>query len=71
MGAELKRLFADAPINKILTIKDFGHRHCRHRSAAFWRAGGVCQEGAERTNLDGEMYTTRIRKASRTARFSM
>ena len=43
MGKELKRLFADAPINKILTI-EASHRHRRRGGTAFQRAGGVREE---------------------------
>lgn len=47
MGAELKRLFADAPINKILTIEASGIGIAAIVAQHFGRAGGVCQEGAE------------------------
>ena len=43
MGKELKRLFADAPINKILTI-ELRYRHRRRGGTAFQRAGGVREE---------------------------
>lgn len=44
MGKELKRLFADAPINKIPHHRGVGHRHRRRGGAAFRRAGGVREE---------------------------
>ena len=59
MGAELKRLFADAPINKILTIEASGIGIAAIVAQHF----GVPVVFAKKTqsiNLDGEMYTTRI-----------
>ena len=47
MGKEFKRLFADCPINKILTIEASGIRHRLHCGAAFSCAGGVCKKNAE------------------------
>ena len=59
MGAELKRLFADAPINKILTIEASGIGIAAIVAQHF---GGpvVFAKKAQSINLDGEMYTTRI-----------
>ena len=47
MGEEFRRLFADCPVNKILTIEEFG-------------CPVVFAKKAQSVNLDGEMYTTKI-----------
>ncbi|MFR4805211.1 MAG: hypothetical protein ACLT98_18965 [Eggerthellaceae bacterium] len=64
MGAELKRLFADAPINKILTIEASGIGIAaivaQHLALVFARR--------HRASTDGDVR--RASKASRTARFS-
>ena len=44
MGKEWKRLFADEPINKILTIEASGIGIACRGGTAFQRAGGVRQE---------------------------
>lgn len=59
MGAEFKRLFADAPITKILTIEASGIGIAcvvaRHFGVPV-----VFAKKAQSINLDGEMYATRI-----------
>lgn len=59
MGAEFKRLFADAPINKILTIEASGIGIAcvvaRHFGVPV-----VFAKKAQSINLDGEMLCTRI-----------
>ena len=59
MGAELKRLFADAPINKILTIEVSGIGIAAIVAQHFG-VPVVFAKKAQSINLDGEMYTTRI-----------
>ncbi len=59
MGAELKRLFADAPINKILTIEASGIGIAAIVAQHFG-VPVVFVKKAQSINLDGEMYTTRI-----------
>lgn len=59
MGAELKRLFADAPINKILTIEASGIGIAAIVAQHFG-VSVVFAKKAQSINLDGEMYTTRI-----------
>lgn len=59
MGAELKRLFADAPINKILTIEASGIGIAAIVAQHF-DVPVVFAKKAQSINLDGEMYTTRI-----------
>nr|WP_253288270.1 MULTISPECIES: xanthine phosphoribosyltransferase [Paraeggerthella] len=59
MGAEFKRLFADAPVTKILTIEASGIGIAcvvaRHFGVPV-----VFAKKAQSINLDGEMYTTCI-----------
>lgn len=59
MGEEFKRLFADAPITKILTIEASGIGIAcvvaRHFGVPV-----VFAKKAQSINLDGEMFTTRI-----------
>lgn len=59
MGAELKRLFADAPINKILTIEASGIGIAAIVAQHFG-VPVVFAKKAQSINLDGEMYSTRI-----------
>ena len=35
IGKEFKRLYGDCGVNKILTIRSLGHRHCVHHRAVF------------------------------------
>lgn len=59
MGLEWKRLFADKPINKILTIEASGigiacvAAECFHVPVVFAKK-------AQSINLDGEMYTSKV-----------
>ncbi len=59
MGMEWKRLFADKPINKILTIEASGigiacvAAECFHVPVVFAKK-------AQSINLDGEMYTSKV-----------
>ena len=59
MGKEFKRLFADKPINKILTIEASGiGLACV--IAQHFDVPVVFAKKAKSINLDGEMYTTKI-----------
>ena len=59
MGKEFKRLFADKPINKILTIEASGiGLACI--IAQHFDVPVVFAKKAKSINLDGEMYTTKI-----------
>ena len=60
MGAEFKRLFADAPINKILTIEASGIGIAAIVARHFDNAPVVFAKKSQSINLDGDMYTTRI-----------
>lgn len=60
MGAEFKRLFADAPINKILTIEASGIGIACMAARHFDNAPVVFAKKAQSINLDGEMYCTHI-----------
>lgn len=60
MGAELKRLFADAPINKILTIEASGIGIAAIVARHFNNAPVVFAKKSQSINLDGDMLTTRI-----------
>ena len=59
MGVEFKRLFADAPVNKILTIEASGIGIAAV-AALHFNVPVVFAKKAQSINLDGEMYTTRI-----------
>lgn len=59
MGREWKRLFADRPINKILTIEASGIGIACIAAAEFG-VPVVFAKKAQSINLDGEMYSTRI-----------
>ena len=60
MGKELKRLFADAPINKILTIEASGIGIACVAARHFGDAPVVFAKKAQSINLDGEQYATTI-----------
>ena len=60
MGAEWARLFADAPINKILTIEASGIGLACMASRHFGNAPVVFAKKAQSINLDGEQYSTTI-----------
>lgn len=60
MGAEWARLFADAPINKILTIEASGIGIACTASRHFDNAPVVFAKKAQSINLDGEQYATTI-----------
>lgn len=64
MGKEFKRLFADAPVTKILTIEASGIGIAcvvaRHFGVPV-----VFAKKAQSINLDGEMYSTRIQSYTR------
>ena len=47
MGKEFKRLFADKPINKILTIEASGIGIACCSSTAFWCSCCVCKKDTE------------------------
>ena len=59
MGAEFKRLFADKPITKILTIEASGIGIAAVVAQHF-QVPVVFAKKAQSVNLDGEMYTTKI-----------
>ena len=59
MGKEFKRLFADKPITKILTIEASGIG-IACIVAQHFHVPVVFAKKAKSINLDGEMYTTKI-----------
>lgn len=59
MGAEFKRLFADKPINKILTIEASGIG-IACVVAQHFKVPVVFAKKTQSINLDGEMYTAKI-----------
>ena len=59
MGKELKRLFADAPINKILTIEASGIGIAAVVAQHF-DVPVVFAKKSQSINLDGEVYSTKI-----------
>ena len=59
MGAEFKRLFADKPINKILTIEASGIG-IACVAAQHFKVPVVFAKKTHSINLDGEMYTAKI-----------
>ena len=59
MGKEFKRLFADRPVNKILTIEASGIG-IACIVAQHFHVPVVFAKKAKSINLDGEMYTTKI-----------
>ena len=59
MGKEFKRLFADRPVNKILTIEASGIG-IACIVAQHFNVPVVFAKKAKSINLDGEMYTTKI-----------
>lgn len=60
MGKEFKRLFADVPVNKILTIEASGIGIACVVAQHFDNAPVVFAKKTESINLDGEMYTTKV-----------
>lgn len=59
MGKEFKRLFADAPINKILTIEASGIG-IACIAAQYFEVPVVFAKKSESVNLDGEMYRAKV-----------
>jgi len=59
LGKEFKRLFADKPINKILTIEASGIGIAAI-AALHFNCPMVFAKKAQSINLDGEMYTTKV-----------
>ena len=59
MGKEWKRLFADAPINKILTIEASGIGIAAVAAQRF-NVPVVFAKKSQSINLDGDMYSTKI-----------
>ncbi len=59
MGEEFKRLFADRPVNKILTIEASGIG-IAVVAAQHFHVPVVFAKKAQSVNLDGEIYTTKI-----------
>lgn len=59
MGREWKRLFADAPINKILTIEASGIGIACVAAQAF-RVPVVFAKKAQSINIDGEVYASKV-----------
>lgn len=60
MGAEFARLFADAPVNKILTIEASGIGIACLVARHFGNVPVVFAKKAQSINLDGEQYATTI-----------
>ena len=59
MGAEWARLFADAPINKILTIEASGIA-IACMTARHFNVPVVFAKKAKSKNIDGEVYTSKV-----------
>ena len=59
MGEEFKRLFADRPINKILTIEASGIGIAAI-TAQHFNVPVVFAKKAQSVNLDGTMYVTKV-----------
>ena len=59
MGEEFRRLFAERPVNKILTIEASGIG-IAVIAAQHFHVPVVFAKKAQSVNLDGEMYTTKI-----------
>ena len=59
MGAEFKRLYADAPINKILTIEASGIG-IACVAAQYFHVPVVFAKKSESKNLDGDVYTSAV-----------
>lgn len=59
MGEEFRRLFADRPVNKILTIEASGIG-IAVITAQHFHVPVVFAKKAQSVNLDGEIYTTKI-----------
>lgn len=59
MGKEFKRLFADRPVNKILTIEASGIG-IACIAAQYFQVPVVFAKKAQSINIDGEVYSTRI-----------
>ena len=60
MGAEFKKRFADANINKILTIEASGIGIACVAARHFGNAPVVFAKKAQSINLDGDQYTTTV-----------
>ncbi|MDD3339463.1 MAG: xanthine phosphoribosyltransferase [Lachnospiraceae bacterium] len=59
LGKEFKRLFADKPINKVLTIEASGIG-IACITAQYFNVPVVFAKKAQSVNLDGDMYTTKV-----------
>lgn len=59
IGEEFKRLFADAPINKILTIEASGIG-IACVAAQYFHVPVVFAKKAQSVNIDGDVYATKI-----------
>ncbi len=59
MGKEFRRLFADRPVNKILTIEASGIG-IACIAAQYFQVPVVFAKKAQSINLDGEVYSTKI-----------
>ncbi len=59
MGKEFKRLFADRPVNKILTIEASGIG-IACIAAQYFQVPVVFAKKAQSINIDGEVYSTKI-----------
>ena len=60
MGAEWARLFAGAPVTKILTIEASGIAIACAAAHHFGNAPVVFAKKSQTKNIDGEMYRTRV-----------
>ncbi len=70
MGAEWKRLFSDLPVTKILTIEASGIG-IACIAARHFNVPVVFAKKAQSINLDGEMYTTRIKSFTHQREFDV
>ena len=61
IGEEFKRLFADAPINKILTIEASGIGIACVVARHFGDIPVVFAKKSQSINLDGDLYTTKVK----------
>lgn len=59
IGEEFKRLFADAPVNKILTIEASGIG-IACVAAQYFHVPVVFAKKAQSVNIDGDVYATKI-----------
>lgn len=71
MGAEFKRLYADAPINKILTIEASGIGIAAIAAQYFPGSKVVFAKKTQSKNLDGALYTAPVTSFTRGTTFDV